>query len=284
MTLPGAAPDRLARTGDTVRLGSWFPILAWEPGVGWATEPPTAGFAEASLSTAADFHVVLTAPGMEVLATGVQDPPGRWRAVGVPDWAATIGQFRSATETVDNVRVTVAVDRQLAERPGIYMPGVTKAIREMSARYGAYPWPAYELAITPSLTGGIEYPGHVMQGPDTEGRTTPHEVAHQWFYALVGSNQGRDPWLDEGLATWAEARMMGTLEALRGRTLPPRRYGSDGRADGVLGDRDSRSTTDRCISSHCTRCWRSACLPKRSIRRWPSTWPPTAMRSPHPPI
>lgn len=32
-----------------------------------------------------------------------------------------------------------------------------------------------------------------------------HELAHQWFYHLLGNNQGMEPFLDEGLATWAEA-------------------------------------------------------------------------------
>ena len=34
-------------------------------------------------------------------------------------------------------------------------------------------------------------------------------MGHQWFYALVGNDQGRDPVLDEGLATWAEVRADG---------------------------------------------------------------------------
>jgi hypothetical protein len=45
-----------------------------------------------------------------------------------------------------------------------------------------------------------------------------------WFYALVGNDQGRDPWIDEGLATWAEARAMDSLPELRSRSIP-----SDGR-------------------------------------------------------
>jgi aminopeptidase N len=32
-----------------------------------------------------------------------------------------------------------------------------------------------------------------------------HEVAHQWFYGMVGNSQFRDPWLDEAFASWAEA-------------------------------------------------------------------------------
>jgi len=97
---------------------------------------------------------------------------------------------------------------------------VTAALRALAGRYGPYPWSAYTLAITSHLRGGIEYPGHVMQGPATTGRTTPHEAAHQWFYALVGSDQGRDPWLDEGLATWAEGQLEGTAAAMAHRLIP----------------------------------------------------------------
>lgn len=41
-----------------------------------------------------------------------------------------------------------------------------------------------------------------------------------WFYGLVESNQGRDPWLDEGLATYAEARFEGTLASMRATSIP----------------------------------------------------------------
>jgi aminopeptidase N len=32
----------------------------------------------------------------------------------------------------------------------------------------------------------------------------PHEVAHQWWYVQVGSDQHDHPWLDEALATYSE--------------------------------------------------------------------------------
>jgi aminopeptidase N len=32
-----------------------------------------------------------------------------------------------------------------------------------------------------------------------------HEVGHQWFYSLIGSNQLSDPWLDEALTTYLTA-------------------------------------------------------------------------------
>ena len=54
---------------------------------------------------------------------------------------------------------------------------------------------------------GIEYPTMIFLGTGTAGALTTHEVAHQWFYGLVGNDQARDPVLDEGLATYA----MGSL-------------------------------------------------------------------------
>jgi len=31
-----------------------------------------------------------------------------------------------------------------------------------------------------------------------------HEIAHLWFYGLVGNNQARGPWLDEAFASYAQ--------------------------------------------------------------------------------
>ncbi len=33
---------------------------------------------------------------------------------------------------------------------------------------------------------------------------TAHEIAHQWFFAMVGNDQAMDPWLDEAFATYAQ--------------------------------------------------------------------------------
>jgi hypothetical protein len=222
ITLPTSETnDRIARSGSTVRLGSFFPVLAWHPGLGWAKEPPTSGFAEASLSLPSDFSVVVTVPpGLQVLATGVP-VDGRWVASGVPDWALTVGVLRIVTAVADgNVAVSVGVDRAVGDAPGPYLDKVVAVLNDFSKRFGPYPWPTYTMALTPALSGGIEYPMHVMQGPGTLGRTTSHEIGHMWFYGLVATNQGANPWIDEGLASYAEARYEGTLDAFKARPIP----------------------------------------------------------------
>ena len=54
---------------------------------------------------------------------------------------------------------------------------------------------------------------------DVRRETVPalaaHEVAHMWFYALLGNNQARDPWLDESFATYAQARAAGQLDSYK---------------------------------------------------------------------
>ncbi len=216
LQLPAASRDRISREGEAVRLGSFFPILSWEPGKGWQTEPPTGAFAEASSAPVADFDVSVTVPeGLGVLASGVADRPGHWTATAMRDFALSVGRFRLASGTAmapGPVQVTVGVHQTINESADRYLNKVLAVMADFGKRYGPYPWPEFTLAITPALGGGIEYPGHVMQGPGTAGATTSHEVGHQWFYGLVGNDQGRDPWLDEGLASWAEARYEATID------------------------------------------------------------------------
>ena len=224
LTLPGTVSDRISRTGDAIRLGSFFPLLAWEPGIGWAEEPASSGFAEASMTPPADFVASVSVPsGMDVLATGTDEGNGRWAATAVTDFAMSVGDFTLASGTAnapDPVKVTVGVQAGIAEAPSAYVARIVRSLEDFSRRFGPYPYPTYTMAVTPVLSGGIEYPMHVLQGPGTIGRTTSHEVAHMWFYGLVVNNQGRDPWMDEGLATYAEGRFEGTLASMQATSIP----------------------------------------------------------------
>ena len=223
--VPGPRNDRLSRNSASLRYGSFLPVLPWEPGVGWNRTPPTSGQAEASMTPTADWRVsVHLSTAKQIVATGTEDGHHTWTATGTRDWAMVVGTFKQVSAPImlgqHNVAVTVAVQQGLSDDPSAYMARVMIALKLFSTLYGPYPWSTYTLALTPGLKGGIEYPTLVMQGPGTIGRTTPHEVAHQWFYSLVGNDQGRDPWLDEGLASWAESRAEATLSTFQSRPLP----------------------------------------------------------------
>ena len=145
------------------------------------------------------------------------------------DFALSIGHFTEASANVDGIAVTVGVDASVGEDPHVQLALITDALHAYAGRFGPYPWPSYSVAVTPGFSGGIEFPNHVMQAPGSAARSVVHEVAHQWFYSLVGNDQARDPWLDEGLASYVEFVQRGTLGANEQSSIPAdaRGHGAD---------------------------------------------------------
>lgn len=229
LTIPGGTVDRVAHEGDTMRLGSFLPLLAWEPGVGWATDPATSVHGEAATSPVADYDVAISVPPeYDVLGSGVRGDDGHWRATAVRDVGFSIGHLVLAEDDVSGVHITLGVEQSTGENPARYMRLIADSFRNYPPRLGAYPWPTYTAAVMPGLQGGIEFPTHVMHGAGSTTRSIVHEVAHQWFYSLVGNNQGRDPWLDEGLASYVEYVQLGTLATRKAQTIPSDAVGRAG--------------------------------------------------------
>jgi aminopeptidase N len=92
------------------------------------------------------------------------------------------------------------------------------ALSAFSERFGPYPYNELDLVSTPMLAGGMEYSNIVAIGiyyydPESSIDGIPgsvflesaaaHEVAHEWFYCQVMSDQIDEPWLDESLVQYA---------------------------------------------------------------------------------
>lgn len=82
---------------------------------------------------------------------------------------------------------------------------VKGAIEHFSQWY-PYPWPA---AINLGGYGaGMEYPGIVFDGFEDGGKDlfwiTAHEIGHTWFPMIVGSNERRHAFMDEGFNTFID--------------------------------------------------------------------------------
>lgn len=81
----------------------------------------------------------------------------------------------------------------------------TKAsVENYSKRWFAYPYPVATNVAT--NIGGMEYPGIVFCGFNAEGEglfgVTDHEFGHTWFPMIVGSNERKYGWMDEGFNTF----------------------------------------------------------------------------------
>ena len=233
LQLPTGANDRLGVRGETAWFGSGLPLLAWVRGQGWATDAETANFAESATSEVAELRSlsVTRAPGLTVLATGEQvSDDGRtavFRARAVRDLMVAVGRFRTATAsaaapTGQDTQVLVGVGPGLPDDPADVAREMARALAVHAGRFGAFPYERLAVAVVPDLRGGVEYPGAVLLGTgQAQGDATgSHEVAHEWWYGLVGANQGRDPWLDESFATYAEGLDRGTAAGYAARSIP----------------------------------------------------------------
>lgn len=211
LTLGDGVFERFGQRDGYAWWGSGQPLFAWERGEGWHREPLASFIGESATSEAADVDLTVTAPaGLTVLSSGVQDDPAdagadrrRWhsRAETSRDVSVAVGSFETATQRIGGTEVTVgAASQDVAED---VMKDTEFSVEKLAEFFGPFPYPSLTLARVPADGGGIEYPGAILlMGEDRE--LIAHEVAHEWFYGMVGNSQARDPWLDEAFATYGE--------------------------------------------------------------------------------
>jgi hypothetical protein len=81
---------------------------------------------------------------------------------------------------------------------------VKGAIESYSSRWYIYPYPNAVNVAGP--VSGMEYPGIVFCFSYSQGRelwgVTSHEFGHTWFPMIVGSNERKYAWMDEGFNTF----------------------------------------------------------------------------------
>ena len=80
------------------------------------------------------------------------------------------------------------------------------SVENFSKRWFPYPWPNAINVAGP--TEGMEYPGIVFDGPEEKGKVVfwiaAHEIGHSWFPMIVGFDERRDAWMDEGFNTFID--------------------------------------------------------------------------------
>jgi hypothetical protein len=91
-----------------------------------------------------------------------------------------------------------------------------RALEFYSSKVGPYVYPTLVLAETGGGTG-MESPAMVWLPDGTSSARIPylvaHEVAHQWFYAMLGSNQATEPFADEAVADFLARKLLANFRA-----------------------------------------------------------------------
>jgi len=79
---------------------------------------------------------------------------------------------------------------------------IETALKYYSSRVGNYPYDYCSVVIGPLQgAGGMEYPMITICGDASEG-TIIHEVGHNWFQCVLGSQERDHPWMDESINTF----------------------------------------------------------------------------------
>jgi len=214
--LPECA-HRAGYTEKEYRLGNVIPVMSLYQEGEWRTEE-YAPVGDPFVGGCADFSVVLHAPEGFTPACSApleKGADGAWRGSirAARDVALCVSdRYQCATGRAGGVTVASYADtREGAQRA---LDCACRAVEIFSDLYGAAPYAHLAVCEADFPFGGMEYPGLVMIGKsnylesraDTLELTVAHETAHQWFYALVGSDQFLSPWQDEALCEYAMLR------------------------------------------------------------------------------
>lgn len=224
-------PARSGRFGvgaGVMTLGNWFPIVAVYRGPrlaiggqpqGW--DRHRYGYGDPFFTEVADYRVeVTTSVPLTIAASGrlISREENRWvfGAERVRDFALGLSpHYETSSRTVNGVEITAYYLRQHGAAGARYLDDAAEMLPWLNRYVGKYTLPylyIVEMYSQNPVDVGQEYPGLVFLSSTVSAAggglgsylsyLIRHEVAHQWFYSMVGNDQIYEPWLDEALVTW----------------------------------------------------------------------------------
>ncbi len=203
LSLPYSYPMLAAQTGDP--SNPWRLETPPQHGDIAITDP-----AMYTITATVPSDIVLVATGSEVSSTEsesgwtdhvfVTGPVREWAMIMSPDFQVEQGM-------VDGTQLnSYYLPEDETAGLAAYSQGAA-ALRAYNRMFAPYPYTELDIVEAPTRHLGMEYPGLNYIGIVTyrdkrysQEQLVAHEVSHQWWYGLVGSEPFRYPWLDEGLA------------------------------------------------------------------------------------
>ena len=214
-------PHRFGYKNSTFNFGNWYPIAAVYDDEGW-NKSEYYQIGDPFYSDVSNYNITIEAPAQYTIASS-----GKVISIETKDgkkiWSIKSQLMRDfAWVTSDNFKIQTynTKDTQIKlyhltdEKPVVkYAINVAKStLKVFNQAFGQYPYGHISIVETNFLGGGMEYPGLVYINTDrfNSNRRSylseyiTHELAHQWWYAVVGNDQVDEAWLDEGFATYSQ--------------------------------------------------------------------------------
>ncbi len=200
----------------------FYPMLAVYQDGNWRQDAISSG-PDAVFSESASYAVELTVPStMVVVASGVEvdamdngdgTVTHSYRGGPLRGFALFMSEdLRVHSETVDGVLVNAWYLPGDEEKGQTILKHAANAVEVFDERFGPYPYAELDVVVIldarlpADMVTGVEYPTLVSVlhgGVGAPEFATVHEVAHQWWYSVVGNDVLTEPWLDESFANYS---------------------------------------------------------------------------------
>jgi hypothetical protein len=227
-------PETQARSGwkrDFVLGGQWFPKVgvwwhdAWNCHQYHATTEFFADFGVFDVKLTVPQNEVVGASGVEL--SNVNNPDGTktftYHGDDIHDFAWTASpRFKVRESTYQSQMGPVKLRFLMQPAHWSQAERHERIIRQTLDRfekwYGPYPYKSLTV-VDPepdSAAGGMEYPTFITgdsswfepQGLRVIELVLEHEFGHQYWYGMVATNEFEDAWMDEGINSYTEAKVM----------------------------------------------------------------------------
>ncbi|WHH57397.1 M1 family metallopeptidase [Petroclostridium sp. X23] len=214
-------PQCLNRFGygeSSINITNWYPILCVYDKGSWKLDPYYK-IGDPFYSDTSDYQVTLSMPDQyEVAHTGKLISKEKDKDKGLNLLTITAENVRDFAwlaskdyEVIQNKCDKTIIKCFNYTKGGIRTLEIaTKALKTFNRLFGEYPYRTLSIAESDFYVGGMEYPQVVQI--DTSAYSDSklwleylvvHEIAHQWWYGVIGNDQIREPWLDEGLTEYS---------------------------------------------------------------------------------
>lgn len=143
-----------------------------------------------------------------------------WRAEDIVDfaWTAWPG-YKTLTRRWKNTEITLLTSGEGLSKAENQFDAVIYALEYLDRRVGTYPWPHLTFVDPPMVgqgAGGMEYTtiftsaggGVIPSFMRMAEMVTIHEFGHAYFMGILASNEFEEPWLDEGVNSYWEQRIV----------------------------------------------------------------------------
>jgi hypothetical protein len=237
ITFHDQMPETQARSGwkrDFLLGGQWFPKVgvwwhgAWNCHQYHATTEFFADFGVYDVKLTVPQNEVVGASGIEISAT--KNPDGTKTVVyhgdDIHDFAWTASpRFKVRESTYDAQMGSVKLRFLMQPAHWDQVDRHERIIRETLDRfekwYGPYPYKSLTV-VDPepgSAAGGMEYPTFITgesawwipAGLHAVEVVLEHEFGHQYWYGMVATNEFEDAWMDEGINSYTEVKVLDSI-------------------------------------------------------------------------